>query len=232
MKILLTNDDGWNAPGLAALARASREFGDVWIVAPATHMSGISHQVTWERPLKLDEKSNQTFSLDGTPADCVRVGTTQLGMKFDWIFSGINNGANLGTDIYVSGTVAATREAIMQGHQSIAFSQHRRDIFGEFDWSVSEAIAKRVIAQFAGPNATQKSPSGSNVNFPDVPVEEVEQIEIINCELDRKPLPLAFEKRSDGSFMSCSVYNDREQTAGRDIAACFGGCISITEIDM
>lgn len=233
MKILLTNDDGWNAPGLKSLLSASREFGDVWVVAPATHMSGISHQVTWERPLQLEKKSEQFFSLDGTPADCVRIGTTQLGIEFDWVFSGTNNGANLGTDIYVSGTVAATREAVMQGYRSIAFSQHRLDISDlDFDWSVSEAIARRVIPQLISADSGRQPQFGINVNFPDATESEVEQLAMVDCQLDRTPLPLEFREDEKGRFVSCAVYNQRKRVQGNDIAVCFGGAISVTEIDM
>ncbi len=233
MKFLLTNDDGWDAPGLAALAKAAREFGDVWIVAPATHMSGISHQVTWERPLQLSEKSKQSFSLDGTPADCVRIGVSQLEIDFDWVFSGVNNGANLGTDIYVSGTVAATREAVMQGHRSIAFSQHRLDIADpDFDWTVAEAFVKRMIPSFLGADAAHECQAGVNVNFPDVSVSEVQQVLIVDCELDRTPMQLEFQKEGVGTFVPCAVYNQRQNAAGQDIAVCFGGSVSVTPIDM
>lgn len=233
MKILLTNDDGWNAPGLNALWNAAREFGEVWVVAPASHMSGISHQVTWERPLQLEQKSKQFYSLDGTPADCVRIGTTQLGIEFDWVFSGVNNGANLGTDIYVSGTVAATREAVMQGYKSIAFSQHRLDISDQnFDWSTSESIAKRMIPLLVAAENGRQPQFGINVNFPDGSKLDIERLAIVDCELDRTPLPLEFREDERGRYVSCSVYNQRERIAGNDIAVCFGGAISVTEIDM
>ena len=127
MNILLTNDDGWGAPGLRALESVAGAFGNVWTIAPRDHMSGISHQMTFEVPMTLDEKSNQSFALSGTPADCVRVGLAQLDISFDWVLSGINKGANLGSDIFVSGTVAAAREASLFGCRAIAISQHLRN---------------------------------------------------------------------------------------------------------
>ena len=78
-----------------------------WSVAPLHPMSGISHQITFERPLTMALTDHQAYSLDGTPADCVRIALTQLPVAFDWVLSGINNGGNLGSDVYVSGTVAA-----------------------------------------------------------------------------------------------------------------------------
>lgn len=233
MKFLLTNDDGWEAPGLQTLAKVARHFGDVWIVGPAGPMSGISHQVTWERPLTLEEKGKQEYSLDGTPADCVRIGLTQLGVKFDWVFSGINNGANLGTDIYVSGTVAAVREAALQGTSAVAFSQHRwRFQEPDFDWTVSELFAQRALEGFTGRYQQFAPQTAINVNFPDVEPSESAKVEWVQCELDRKPLPLAFEKDERGRFVSCSVYNDRLRTPGRDVETCFDGAITETRIDL
>ena len=84
LNILLTNDDGWNAPGLAALQRVAGRWGRVVTVAPSQQQSGISHQLTFHRPVKLVEQSVDQYALDGTPADCVRIGLTQLGVPFDW----------------------------------------------------------------------------------------------------------------------------------------------------
>lgn len=233
MKFLLTNDDGWDAPGLAALARAAKPFGEVWIVAPAGPMSGISHQVTWLRPLELIEKSDRWFSLDGTPADCVRIAVSQLGIDFDWVISGINNGGNLGTDIFVSGTVAATREAIMQGYRSFAFSQHRLDITDEnYDWAASERFAHRMITMLIDENSRFDSTIGVNVNFPEVAKPQVDQTPIVDCELDCLPVQLEFLKEGQGTFVPNAVYNQRQRTPGQDIDVCFKGNVSVTGINM
>ena len=123
-RILLTNDDGWDAPGIAALEAVLSEFGEVVVVAPANPQSGISHQMTFEVPMALTQHSANHWHLSGTPADCARVGLSQLGLEFDWVFSGINNGGNLGIDFFISGTVAAAREATFFGARAIAISQH------------------------------------------------------------------------------------------------------------
>lgn len=233
MNFLLTNDDGWDAPGLAALAAAASNFGDVWIVAPATHMSGISHRITWEEPLRIHEKGPQRFALEGTPADCVRIGTSQLEVQFDWVFSGVNCGANLGTDVYLSGTVAATREAIIQGYRSLAFSQHRKDIADpDFDWRMSERFAERMIEHFVNPASTAYRAGGHCINFPDRSVDQVPQTEIVTCQLDRQAIPLAYEEDAYGRYVPKGVYNQRPRTPGKDVEVCFTGSISITGIDM
>ena len=95
MKVLLTNDDGWDAPGLESLVGVASKFAEVWVVAPLKQQSGISHQLTFEQVMDFSERGPRTFSLDGTPADCVRVGLTQLEQEFDWVLSGVNNGGIL-----------------------------------------------------------------------------------------------------------------------------------------
>lgn len=167
MNFLLTNDDGWDAPGLAALQSVAAKYGQVWTVAPLHPMSGISHQMTFERPMTFVEKSPQTFALDGTPADCVRIATTQLGVSFDWVLSGINNGGNLGMDIFVSGTVAAAREATIRGIRSVALSQHRHRFKLPYDWTFSAWMAEKVLDQVMADEGHWQPYSLVNVNFPD-----------------------------------------------------------------
>ena len=226
MNILLTNDDGWGAPGLDKLEQIAGEFGDVWIVAPAKPMSGISHQLTFEVPMTFEEKSAQSFSLDGTPADCVRVGLTQLQKKFDWVFSGINRGANLGTDTNVSGTVAAVREASLFNVPGIAFSQHLRHFKAPFEWSQSGELAQRVIPELLRREITKNN--WFNVNFPDIGVGDIGQVDIIEAKLDQNPLPATYTSSEPGKLLYCGTYNDRPRTPGCDADVCFSGGVSIT----
>ena len=111
MKLLLTNDDGIDAPGLAALARTLPAWARRCSIAPHTHLSGCSHRVTTDQPLRLEARGDTRFALDGTPADCVRVGLAHLMPHADWVVAGLNHGGNLGADVHHSGTVAAVREA-------------------------------------------------------------------------------------------------------------------------
>lgn len=227
MNILITNDDGWGFDGILALESVAKDFGNVWTVAPREPMSGISHQLTFERPMSFVEKAPQSFALDGTPADCVRVAMTQLGVDFDWVFSGINKGANLGSDIYVSGTVAAVREATLFGCKGIAFSQHLRKFKAPFDWSWAQDFARQAIPHLLKCNTPERS--WVNVNFPDAgSIAGDATPQLREPPLDRNPLPADYLVLDNGNLLYNSVYNDRPRTRGSDIDTCFSGDVSIT----
>lgn len=241
MKFLLTNDDGWNAPGLNLLESVVAEFGEIWIVAPDLPMSGISHKITFEQPMRLIEKGQRSFALTGTPADCVRIAITQLDVQFDWVFSGINNGANLGSDIFVSGTFAATREAALHGHRSIALSQHRRKFKQDFDWTNTGTMAQSLLADFIGKSDQYVPGTAINVNFPDnyhLPSAQTAaadngsvkpaETDVVNCELDLSPLPADYRTDEDGQYVYCSKYNERPRKPAGDIDSCFGGKVTVS----
>jgi 5'-nucleotidase len=124
--ILLSNDDGYRAQGLRALADALRQFADVVVCAPETEQSTTSHSLTLTRPLRLREVGAAVFAVDGTPADCVYValngGVRVLPRTPDLVVSGMNHGLNLGTDVFYSGTVAAAREGALRGIPAMASS--------------------------------------------------------------------------------------------------------------
>src|ERR1035438_3266872 len=123
--ILLTNDDGLWAPGLATLARASAPFGRVVTVAPDRNRSAISSALSLHNILRLNEVGPDRFACDGTPVDCVLLGIWEiLGRKPDWVLSGVNHGFNLGEDVFYSGTVGAAFEGRLQGSRAAAFSIH------------------------------------------------------------------------------------------------------------
>lgn len=226
MNLLITNDDGWGFDGIRALEQVAGKFGTVWVVAPAKPMSGISHQMTFERPMTFVEKSPRSFALDGTPADCVRVAMTQLGVSFDWVFSGINRGANLGSDIYVSGTVAAVREASLFRCRSIAFSQHLRDFKAPFEWSRPARMAERLLPQLL--DRGLQPGHWMNVNFPDWGSDDPDTVSFVETENDRNPLPADYTVMDDGQLVYSSAYNDRVRTPGADIDVCFSGKGTIT----
>lgn len=228
MNILLVNDDGWGADGLLSLENVAGQFGSITVVAPEDPQSGISHQLTLDRPLTLNKRGENSFSLDGTPADCVRIGLTQINREFDWVFSGINNGANLGTDVFVSGTVAAAREAAIFGVNAIAFSQHRRRMKQPFDWTLAESMSERLIEDVLSKVGVE--PMLINVNFPDAsqqkqPLDAI----VIECELDLNPLPWNYNY-VDGQLHYGGVYSDRKRESGRDIDVCFSGNISFSRL--
>lgn len=124
MKIVLTNDDGIDAPGIKALGEAiSGE--KIWI-APEKEYSQCGHQVTTNQGIKVEKRSEIEYAIGGTPADCIRLAVSHLCPDLSWVISGINSGGNMGVDVYISGTVAAVREAAIQGIPGIALSQYRK----------------------------------------------------------------------------------------------------------
>ena len=129
MRILITNDDGIQAPGIRLLAEWARELGEVTVVAPKTEQSGMSHAIDFTKPVEILQvpyaQGIEAYSMASTPADCIRFGVAGLGRRYDLVLSGINNGANVGLDIVYSGTVGAIFEASRFGIPAIAFSADR-----------------------------------------------------------------------------------------------------------
>ena len=252
-KILLTNDDGWDAPGIATLKEVLKSFGDVTVVAPATPQSGISHQMTFEVPMALTRYADRAWHLTGTPADCTRVGMTQLDEDFDWVFSGINNGGNLGVDNFVSGTVAAAREATFFNARAVAISQHRLNFPAPFDWQKSKLLAQRVVGQLFEKSEVAPREVVS-INLPDCTQRDVEEVAIVECARDSNPLPYDYQTSLNSSVQGDpnfgqrganavsqsdealevrqlvyrGKYNDRLRSPGSDIDVCLGGNISLT----
>ena len=225
MRILLTNDDGFDAPGLAALREVAGGFGEVFTLAPATQQSYVGHRVSTATPLLLTTFGPNQFKLAGTPADCVRVALRGLGESFDWVFSGINHGGNLGADVYTSGTVAAAREAALLGVPAIALSQFHRRPHPD-DWDTSVSLARRAIEKILLDPAS--STSYWNVNLPH-PIADPAVVPLTECSLDPGPLDVAFARQGD-EFLYAGRYMDRSCAAGSDVSACFGGAITITRL--
>jgi 5'-nucleotidase len=168
MKLLLSNDDGIDAPGLAALLATARTIGDPVVVAPAGPQSGVSHMITWESCVRLEQRGERSFAVHGTPADCARLGLLRVEPDAEWVLSGINHGGNLGADVHYSGTVAVVREATLHGWRGIAFSQYlRKDV--EPDWPRAtrwvERLLRDLLARPLDPGAFY------NVNLPHLDVD-------------------------------------------------------------
>ncbi len=225
MKILITNDDGIAAPGLAALEQVALELGSVHVVAPSGPLSGCGHRVSTDAPLRAETLAENRHALHGTPADCTRVGLVHLAPDVDWVFSGINCGGNLGVDVFMSGTVAAAREAAWMGRPAIAFSQFRRNR-AAIEWTASAGLALRVAQELM----SQQLQPGEywNVNFPDN--EDISPSpQIVFCNLEEHALPVNFE-RIDGHYHYRGAYADRKRTPGSDVDICFSGNIAVTKI--
>jgi 5'-nucleotidase len=228
MKFLLTNDDGIDAPGLAALAAAAKGLGSVTVVAPAAHVSGCSHQVTTHQPLRIAARGAARFAVDGMPADCVRAALHSLAPDVTCVLAGINAGANVGADVYVSGTVAAVREAVLHGRPGIAVSQYiQRN--RAVDWDLAARWLTPLLRQLLG----QAWTPGTlwNINLPHLETPAAEAPEVVFCPLDPHPLPVAF--RRDGDFLHYEGnYHLRPRIAGGDVDVCFQGKIAVTRISL
>lgn len=226
--LLLTNDDGIEAEGLAALEAAARERSDrVVVVAPAEPHSGCGHRVTVDRAVQLEQVGKDRYRVDGTPADCVRLAVATLNLPPPvWVLSGINAGGNLGVDIHHSGTVAAAREAALHRWPAIALSQYHRR--GEpIDWQVAAAWVEAVLntVEAADPLAAGEF---FNVNLPHLHEPRADQPPaIMPCPIDPSPLPLDFVSGADG-WQYRGRYQDRPRQPGSDVAICFGGQIALS----
>src|SRR6476469_10204418 len=146
MKFLLTNDDGIDASGLAALVNAVDGLGDPFVVAAVGPQSGVSHRVTWQEGVRIEPRGDKRFAIHGTPADCVRHGLLKVVPDAKWILSGINHGSNLGADVHYSGTVAAVREAVLHGWPGIAVSHYRKSKV-VFDWERAARWVSPILAE-------------------------------------------------------------------------------------
>lgn len=227
-KILVTNDDGIDAPGIAALVKVAAAFGDVTVVAPDRAHSGCGHRVTTDEPIHFNEVGPQRWSINGTPADCARIGLWLLVQDADWVFSGINSGGNLGVDVFMSGTVAAVREAALQGKPGIAVSHYRKS-GGQFDWDRATRLARRAIESLI--DLTLASGEFWNVNLPDLTGQEDHTPQFIPCPLNPLHLPMHFEPEN-GGLRYRGVYHDRPRTAGDDVDVCFQGHIAMTRMSV
>lgn len=227
MKFLLTNDDGIDAPGIAALAELAAELGDVYVVAPDRVHSGCGHRVTSEGSLSIYERGPQRWAISGTPADCVRVGLWKLVPDADWILSGINAGGNLGVDVFMSGTVAAVREGALHGKPGIALSQYHRSE-SSWDWISARQMAARTISRIL--NELQRPGRFWNVNLPDLEGNHREPA-IRNSPLNPLHLLMDFDEHESGVRYTGN-YHDRPRTPGDDVDVCFSGDIALTEISV
>jgi 5'-nucleotidase len=175
MHILVTNDDGILAPGLALLADVCREVADVTVVAPDREQSGTSHSLTLHRPLRPTRRSDGAWQVDGTPTDCVMLALQALlPERPDFVFSGVNHGPNMGEDVLYSGTVAAAMEAVTLGVPGIAisFAGNRPETMHTYRARLVELVRQIVNVP--------KFPSNIllNVNLPRIPTEEVRGIQV------------------------------------------------------
>ncbi|MEO7494636.1 MAG: 5'/3'-nucleotidase SurE [Massilia sp.] len=168
MRILISNDDGYLAPGINALADALAAIAEIVVVAPDSNRSGASNSLSLDRPLSVERAANGFYYVNGTPSDCVHIALTgMLDYRPDMVVSGINNGPNMGDDTLYSGTVAAATEAYLFGIPAIAFSQ------ATHGWTHVDAAAKLARDMVLRRFDELGSPYLLNVNIPNLPYEQM-----------------------------------------------------------
>jgi 5'-nucleotidase len=235
MRILITNDDGINSPGLDALETIARAISDdVWIVAPEYDQSGVAHSLSLNDPLRLREVSEKRFAVKGTPTDCVILGARHVmkGSQPELLLSGVNRGHNLGEDVTYSGTVAGAIEGALLGIPAIAMSQgyppgHRAAV----DYSCAEEHGPRVIKQILDAGLP---PGGLvNVNFPALPPDKISGVRATR-QGQRPQWQAQVEERRDGRgnpyFWIVYGHEIGDPDQDTDLKAVHEGYISITPL--
>ena len=236
MRILIANDDGYLAPGLAALVRACEGLGHIEVIAPEQNASGTSNALTLSRPLSIFEARGDHVKgfrvVNGTPSDCVHVALTGvLDQRPDLVLSGINNGANMGDDTLYSGTVAAAMEGYLFGIPAIAFSQAIKG-WGEID--AAAAAARAVIDEVLASGALARAPWLLNVNIPNRPDATTlpRRITRLGRRHASEPVIRQTNPRGETIYWIGPAGDAREAGEGTDFHAVANGCISITPLQV
>ncbi|MGL4811153.1 MAG: 5'/3'-nucleotidase SurE [Beijerinckiaceae bacterium] len=235
MRILITNDDGIHAPGLKILETIARALtDDVWIVAPETDQSGVSHSLSLNDPLRLREVADKHFAVKGTPTDCVIMGVRNIlkDNRPDLILSGVNAGQNVAEDVTYSGTIAAAMEGTILGVPSIALSQGYgptgRD---KIKWQCGEAHGAAIVRKIL--EAGIDKDCLVNVNFPDCEPDAVQGV-AITAQGKRDQNLLRLEPRADGRgkpyFWIAFERGPQNPANGTDLKALKDHKISITPL--
>jgi len=232
MRILLSNDDGYFAPGLAALAEALDGLGEVVVVAPEQNRSGASNSLTLDRPLLLKKAANGFYFVNGTPTDCVHLAVTGMLDKLpDIIVSGINLGANMGDDTIYSGTVAAATEGYLLGIPSIAISMTS---FEGNNFASAARVARELVERFI--RNPIKEPVLLNVNVPDIPYSELKGTEVTRLGRRHKAEPVVkmLSPRKETVYWVGAAGAAADAGPGTDFNAVERGFVSITllQIDL
>ena len=233
MKILISNDDGYRAPGIEALHAALRDIAEVEVVAPEHNNSAKSNALTLHQPLYVHPGAPGVRYVNGTPADCVHIALSGLlGYRPDLVVSGINNGANMGDDTIYSGTVGAAMEGYLFGIPAIAFSQVEKG-WSHLDAAarVARELVQQVIAQGL---LTRPAPFLLNVNIPNRPYEALGPLQV--CRLGRRHAAESViaqpSPRGDTMYWIGAAGPARDGADGTDFHATAQGCIAVTPLQV
>ncbi len=229
MRILISNDDGYQATGILILAQVLGSIADITVVAPERDRSGASNSLTLDTPLRARHLDNRVICVDGTPTDCVHLGITGLlEQEPDMVVSGINAGANLGDDVIYSGTVAAAMEGRFLGFPGIAVSLVTRQPPHHYD------TAARVAMELVERLCANPLPSDTilNVNVPDVPWDQIEGLEATRLGHRHKAEPVVkgTDPRGRPIYWVGPAGAEQDAGPGTDFHAVRTGHVSITPI--
>ena len=230
MRILLSNDDGYFAPGIEALAEALAGLGEIVVVAPEQNRSGASNSLTLDRPLSLKKSANGFYFVNGTPTDCVHLAVTgMLDSMPDIIVSGINHGANMGDDTIYSGTVAAATEGYLLGIPSIAISLTS---FEGKNFATAGRVVRELVERFIKQPITE--PILLNVNVPDIPYAELKGHEVTRLGRRHKAEPVVktISPRNETVYWIGAAGAAADAGPGTDFNAVERGFVSITPLQI
>jgi 5'-nucleotidase len=230
VRILLSNDDGYFAPGLAALAEAMHGMGEVTVVAPERNRSGASNSLTLDRPLHLKEAPNGFFYVNGTPTDCVHLAVTgMLDHEPDMVLSGINWGPNMGDDTIYSGTVAAAMEGHLLGVPAIALSLGS---FSGRNFATAGRIARQLAERFR--DRPFGAPLLLNVNVPDVPYELLKGMRVTRLGRRHKAEPVVkqISPRGETVYWVGAAGAAADAGEGTDFHAVDNNWVSVTPLQI
>jgi 5'-nucleotidase len=230
MRILLSNDDGYFAPGLACLAETLSAIADVVVVAPERDRSGASNSLTLDRPLILRRAANGFYHVNGTPTDCVHLAVTgMLDTQPDMVISGINSGANMGDDTIYSGTVAAATEGFLLGIPSIAVSLASRE---QVHYQTAARVVSDLVQRFE--KHTHTHPWLLNVNVPDIAHEQLQGMDVTRLGKRHKAEPVVKTTNPHGEAVYWVGAAGKAQDAGEgtDFYAIANQRVSITPLQI
>jgi 5'-nucleotidase len=230
MRILLSNDDGYFAPGLSALAEGLAPFGEVTVVAPERDRSGASNSLTLDRPLTVRKAANGFLYVNGTPTDCVHLAVTGLFERLpDMVVSGINDGANMGDDTIYSGTVAAATEGFLLGIPSFAISLTSK---AGRHYGTAARIAANMVERFRADPI--KLPVLLNINVPDVPFELLAGIRTTRLGRRHKAQPAvkSNDPRGNVVYWVGAAGDAQDAGDGTDFDAVRQNFVSVTPLQM
>jgi 5'-nucleotidase len=234
MRCLLTNDDGPDAPGLTALQRAVADLGESVIVVPRDGTASRGHGVTRDVVLSIERTADRQYVVDGLPADCVRLALTSLREQIgpiDWVLAGINHGANLGVDVYYSGTVGAAREGAILGVPAVALSQYYKP-GADSDWARAQCWTGSIISQIV--ERADDRLVLWNVNFPALAPDQKLR-GVAACPISMDPVPVVYESVQPGgrgrlAVRYAGVYGERTAGSDTDVQRLFDGWITVTPL--